>query len=429
MDRGRLTHRILKEFFEGRIGQRDFLRFLSEHTLPVCSLDADPEDETVESGPILSEERLHALVAQIQRLPALRRQARRREQRMRTATGELRRSMVEPGSPVLVDRLIARARRQLDTDPWETQALAELAEQVADRLDPREFGEDLVLGCRTRARAHRANALRVQGQLRTAEKILDDLLAGLDELPDPLLRAELWSLRASLYRDQRRYAEAEHLVDRTLAVYREVSDDHDVGRLLLQKASLVSDRGQPEEAYRLCRQAIERLGPRDGRFWMIAHHNAAFHLCQAERFLQARRWLEDHRHILDGAQELLIRWRQVWLRASIAQGLGEERRAEDLFVQARKGFVEAGLAYDAALVSLDLAVLMTRQGRSTEVHHLAEEMMPIFQSQDIHREAFAAYLLFRQAARAKRVTISLLAEVAALLRRSAGHRRPQEKPS
>lgn len=58
-----------------------------------------------------------------------------------------------------------------------------------------------------------------------------------------------------------------------------------------------------------------------------------------------------------------------------------------------------------AMVSLDLALVYAKQGRTAELQQLAEEMHAIFESQEIHREAFAALLLFQEAAREERLTV------------------------
>ena len=79
-------------------------------------------------------------------------------------------------------------------------------------------------------------------------------------------------------------------------------------------------------------------------------------------------------------------------------------------------FVAQGIGYDAAMVSLDLAVLYLRQGRTDEVRRLAEEMLPIFQAQDVHREAFAALVLFQEAARHDQMTLDRAIEILTYLR-------------
>ncbi len=69
------------------------------------------------------------------------------------------------------------------------------------------------------------------------------------------------------------------------------------------------------------------------------------------------------------------------------------------------------------LAGLDLALLYVHQDRTAEVKRLAEEMVPIFMAQDVHREATAALLLFQEAARREAVSAAMLTELLAYLRR------------
>ncbi len=87
----------------------------------------------------------------------------------------------------------------------------------------------------------------------------------------------------------------------------------------------------------------------------------------------------------------------------------------------RKELIERDLGFDAALLSLDLANIYARQGRSAEMRRLAEEMLPIFKSRDIHREAIAALLVFQKSAEMERVTLGLIREVSSYLKESPCH--------
>ena len=100
--------------------------------------------------------------------------------------------------------------------------------------------------------------------------------------------------------------------------------------------------------------------------------------------------------------------RIAWTRGEIAQFQGDEKAAERLYRKAFKGFLGQGIGYDAALVALHLALLYLRQGRTAEVKRLARQMIPIFQAQDVHREALAALALFQKAARREEVTVEQL---------------------
>jgi hypothetical protein len=73
--------------------------------------------------------------------------------------------------------------------------------------------------------------------------------------------------------------------------------------------------------------------------------------------------------------------------------------------------------YSVALVSLDLALLLSRQGRTGELKLLAAELIATFSAQEVHREANAALVLFQRACEEERVTAELITRLAMLLRR------------
>ena len=112
-------------------------------------------------------------------------------------------------------------------------------------------------------------------------------------------------------------------------------------------------------------------------------------------------------------------WTQLrlsWLQGKIAAGLGRSEEAERIFLEVRDGFLAQGIGYDAAMVSIeDLALLYVREGRVADVKRLAEEIFPIFQAQDVHREAVAALMLFQEAARQEQLTVQSVREYARYL--------------
>ena len=120
--------------------------------------------------------------------------------------------------------------------------------------------------------------------------------------------------------------------------------------------------------------------------------------------------------LLGRVQEDWLQLRLLWLRGDIAAGQGDLAAAEQAYLATRDGFVTLSNGYDAATVSLDLAILYLRQDRTADVQRLAEEMLPVFQAQDVHREALAALALFQEAARQDRLTLDQARQVAAFLR-------------
>jgi len=70
------------------------------------------------------------------------------------------------------------------------------------------------------------------------------------------------------------------------------------------------------------------------------------------------------------------------------------------------------------LVSLDLATLYAEQERMADLKRLAEEMVPIFSSLQIHREALAALSFLQRAAEAEKASLQVVTQVAFYIRRA-----------
>jgi hypothetical protein len=126
-----------------------------------------------------------------------------------------------------------------------------------------------------------------------------------------------------------------------------------------------------------------------------------------ERYAEAAALLPKVRELAEQQADELSLIRVVWLEARVAAGQGRTAEAEAGLNQARRDFADHDLPYDAALASLDLAVLWLGEGRTAEVRELATEMQAIFKANGIHREALAALRLFCEAAREETATVEL----------------------
>ena len=103
----------------------------------------------------------------------------------------------------------------------------------------------------------------------------------------------------------------------------------------------------------------------------------------------------------------------------VAAGMGRSDEAFAAFAEVRSRFAELGMPYDAALATLQLAVLYAAEGgRSAEVKALAAEAAPIFRAEGIHPEARKALALFARVAAEERVTVELARAVAGFVERA-----------
>jgi len=112
--------------------------------------------------------------------------------------------------------------------------------------------------------------------------------------------------------------------------------------------------------------------------------------------------------------------RVEYLSGIVAAGTGQAEEAEETFERVRRGFAthEPPLAHYYAVVSLDLALLLLEQGRTSEVRSLAEQMAWIFCSQGVEREALAALRIFCDAAKREAATVELTRKIIQFLHRA-----------
>ncbi len=135
------------------------------------------------------------------------------------------------------------------------------------------------------------------------------------------------------------------------------------------------------------------------------------------RYEDAQLLLPEVRQILQDTAEPTDLLRLQWTEASLAHGLGRLAEAEQGYRVVQHEFLDLGKGLDAALVSLDLAALLLEQGRTEELKQLAAEVVVVFESREVQREAMIALLLFQQACAEDRITGELLRQVAAQIRR------------
>jgi tetratricopeptide (TPR) repeat protein len=294
---------------------------------------------------------------------------------------------------------------------------AELAIRVSQTLGE-VYDLNWVLDLRARAYAYLGNSQRVLGELRSAEAAFRDAenLLAQSTTGNDLARAEVIYLKSSLLRAQRRLGEAMALVEQALALYQEQNDAEGVGDAFLKKAKILEEQGDISGAIEALRRSIGLAVPHSRRD-RYARHNLVLCLAQAGRYEEADRLLAEIRETFARGGQPLDLLRLHWAEGKVALGMGRLPEAEAAFREVQEDFLARSMGYDAALVSLDLAVLLARERRTGDLKRLASEMLQVFESRDVHREAVAALILFRNACEEERLSVELAGQLAATLRR------------
>jgi tetratricopeptide (TPR) repeat protein len=301
-----------------------------------------------------------------------------------------------------------------------SEDLALLALEVVDHLDPAYYGVEALENLRARTWAYVANARRVKADLRGSEEAFALAFASLQRgTLEPMDRAVLFYLQASLRRAQRRFSSTLSLLRRAAAIFLNLGETHQVGRVLVKMSTVHHAAGEPEKSIPVLYRALSLIdSTREPRLLLGAWHNLIDSLSESGRFMEAQKVLTKARPLYRRFLDSWMQNRLKWVEGKIARGVGQKEQAEILLMEAREGFLGERATYDVALVSLDLACLYTEQGRVAELKRLAEEMMPIFSSLLIHREALAALAFWKQAVEAEKAGLQLVTEVATYLKRA-----------
>jgi len=193
----------------------------------------------------------------------------------------------------------------------------------------------------------------------------------------------------------------------------------DAARNLLALGLVYREMGEHDRAIESTSQALEIIedeGPPVLKLYAL--HNLAWFLNEVGESARATQLFQETQPLYERHADPRMLLRRTWLDGNLARGGGDFGWAEECYKTVRDGFLEFRSGYDAALACLDLATLYAEQGRIAELKQVAEEIVPIFEAQDVHREAAAALMLFQDAVRAEQVTLRYLVELSRYLERA-----------
>lgn len=312
--------------------------------------------------------------------------------------------------------LCEESARAAADKPEQAQELAELALTCAALVPG---------GRRTQVQGYAwafvGNSRRVRGDLHGAEEAFarssEMWRASSPPALEQLSLVRLLDLEASLRRAQRRLPDALALLDRALAL----DSGRATARLLVKKAKTLEELDNYNYAVEVLQQAAPYLeDERDPRLLLCQRFNLLDNLLHTNRVAEAAPMLPGVHDLAARLGNELDLVRLRWLEGRISAGLGNRAEAVKAFRWVRDEFIARGIAYDAALVTLEAAVLLADTGSTLEVRRLASEAAPIFAAQGVCREALATLRLFRQAAEAATLTGALARKLLADLQTRNG---------
>jgi len=398
-----------------------YRRVLRDLAAPEDPVPPHREDLPVEASAL---EPLH------RHLKALRKEQRRAKQQLselrhtprHLRAGKIRGAHSRFRSRMLAELLIDEARGRVRNEPAEAESFLSLVPRVLawTRGEAEPAWATILLA---RAAAHRANALRVRGELPAADEVFGELHRALEQRPlgDPNALGEITSLEASLRTAQRKLEEADELLAQAVVFFRYGGHAAGLTTAAILKANVAYTRGLPDMTLEILEVAEAEGEAPDDPYLAVCHATAKVNaLCDVGRPAEARRFLDRSRDIFadDEAPHTAVLLRI--LEGRIARGLGEYATAEATLRDVTEALWQLDRSYDAALAALDLAEVLLAQGRTREPMRVAAHLVREFGRRKVEPEAREAVALFRDAALAGELTDAVLAATRRRLHQAQG---------
>jgi tetratricopeptide (TPR) repeat protein len=304
-------------------------------------------------------------------------------------------------SPSVVRGLIDHSHTLRYTDAEDMLHFAELARLAAERCDVSAAGNSRRLAdLRARAWGQYGNASRVAGKPRQSGDAFTAAQSYQAEgTGDPVLRAWLFEKITPFLIFQGRFQEAIEMADEAARIYRDLGEPHQLASTRTQKAIAEIYAGETERAVRTLNEAIPLIDhEEDPHLLLAACHNLIRCYIDLDRPDQALMIYSEASNLYKEFEDPLILLRAGWQEGQLLRDLGHLRAAETALLKSRKGYLERGLAYEVALVSLDLATVYVKLGSVEQLKQTVASTIPIFRALRVGLETLAALLQLQRLA-------------------------------
>jgi tetratricopeptide (TPR) repeat protein len=318
----------------------------------------------------------------------------------------------------LFEAVLDRSRSTARNDPVQAVDLAHLALTIAELLDPQVYSDAATHDYRTQACTCLGNTKRLVGDFRGAQECLSSAEALLQEgSGDPLDKASLISIRASLLTDLGSLEEATDLLEVAVRCARRIRDKHLEGRYRIQQSSSIGWI-DPVRGLALAEEGLSLLDlHRDPHLELCGRHLLALWSNETGDPDEAKGIVATYRYLYAQFTDVFWTGRLLHLGGSIARREGNLYESEVLFRQLIDLYAEHEHRFDLALAALDLAEVLSLQGKATESEEILSHFYPILEAWRLHADLLRSWLILRDGVCRREIQKEAFRELALALRR------------
>lgn len=296
--------------------------------------------------------------------------------------------------------------------------LAHLALRLSRILDQSFYGASQCADLQARALANVGNARRKMRQFHAAGDALEEAENCWSKgTQNPRILGEILCLRGSLEHQLDRSDTARALLESALYQFRRAQDAAGEVRGHVAIAAVLIDISNFDAAIQILERELPQLKQptADPRLRTVAVYNLATAYLEVGDLERMERLIP-----LIPATDPLCALKRDWLIANVLAIRGQDEHAVATYREVRKGYLEFGLGFDAALVTLELVLLCLVLGQDDEAYRLAEEILEVLKDDAIYSRAAEALILFTRQARDRSLSEQAVREFRRYIRRAYG---------
>lgn len=260
-----------------------------------------------------------------------------------------------------------------------------------------------------------ANAQRLATDCQAADRTLARAELLMEGQPISKVDRAIFFLNKGLLRQfQRRLAEACELLTKGHELAQASNEALLSAQLLIGRGYARELGGCGETAiddYLAARRHLESVGHGES-FLMLS---VCSHLANAEALRgnpqAAAHWLQAADRLCDRLGDDQLRRRLRWLEGLLAKAAGRLSRAEHCFRRTREALLAAGETGNAALLSLDLALVCLLRHKLDQAEQLCAEALPMLRELSLGDEAISALRIFEQAVVGQSISREILRQL------------------